>query len=166
MSQYEERLQHDIDEIRQALGQLASAVEQAFSDAQRVFLNCDRDLAYATVLADNHINRESVRVERMTHEFIARHAPSAGHLRLMSSMLRVSVALERIGDYAVTICREAMQMRRPPEPNVAREVAALSDESQRLLHQAVTAFLAGDEPGARALMPLTSHFARCDARHL
>ena len=40
----------------------------------------------------------------MCHSFVARHLPSAGHLRFVSSVLRLNVALERIGDYAVAIC--------------------------------------------------------------
>ena len=57
----------------------------------------DNELAYLTVLGDNPINRNSRKLDSLCHAFIARHLPSAGHLRLMSSIVRVNVALERIG---------------------------------------------------------------------
>lgn len=157
MTHYVERLERDIEVIRSSLKGLGERVGKALSDARRVFLSHDMDLAYHTVLGDHQLNRDASHIDHLCHAFIARHAPSAGHLRLMSAAIRVSIALERIGDYAVTICREAMQMGKPPNDRVARELDSVGEESHRLLLQAVSEFVNGNPDGARALMPLTQH---------
>ena len=56
----------------------------------RALLTLDRDLAYATVLGDKPINREIRELDRLCHAFVARHLPSAGHLRFVSSVLRLT----------------------------------------------------------------------------
>ena len=73
---------------------------------------------------------------------LARHLPSAGHLRFVSSVLRIDLELERIGHYAATICREALQLeQRPPQPLLSdfevidlssAEAATRRMESQRI----------------------------------
>ena len=111
MSHFEERLEADLAGIRDWVWQLGGDVEQALRNAKQALLLHDEDLAYNTVLSDNPINRKSRACDRMCHAFIARHLPGAGHLREIAATIRVNVALERIGDYAVTISREAVQLK-------------------------------------------------------
>ncbi len=103
MSHFEQRLEADLEAIRDWVWALGSDVEQALRHAKQALLLRDEDLAYATVLGDGPINRKSRACDRMCHAFIARHLPGAGHLREIAATIRVNVALERIGDYAVTI---------------------------------------------------------------
>lgn len=156
MSHYEERLEADLATIRQRLEDLAEQVEIALQNAKLAILGGDNELAYLTVLGDNPINRNSRKLDSRCHAFIARHLPSAGHLRLMSSIVRVNVALERIGDYAVTICREAARLSRPPEGAIAKHLQVVAGESQDLLKQSVAAFNEDNAERARALMPMTA----------
>lgn len=156
MSHYEERLEADLATIRHRVEDLAEQVETALQNAKLAILGGDDELAYLTVLGDNPINRNSRKLDSQCHAFIARHLPSAGHLRLMSSIIRVNVALERIGDYAVTICREAARLSRPPEGAIAKHLQVVAGESQDLLKQSVAAFNEDNAERARALMPMTA----------
>ena len=110
MSHFEERLEADLTAIREWVWQMGNDVEGALLNSKRALLMRDEELAYATVLGDNPINRKSRACDRLCHTFIARHLPGAGHLREMAATIRVNVALERIGDYAVTISRESLQL--------------------------------------------------------
>ncbi len=156
MSHYEERLEKDLARIRESVSGLGAQVEQALRDATEAFLSGDAEKAYSTVLGDHAINRDSREVDKICHAFISRHLPSAGHLRLMSSVIRVNVALERVGDYAVTICRESLQMAKPPKGKIASQLKMLAEEAQGLLQQSVQSFIEDNEEQARALMPATA----------
>ncbi len=114
MSHYEERLERDLSQIKQQVALLAGLVEKALDDAMHALLADDDPLAYATILADNRINAVSNELDHMRMAFIGVHMPTGSHLRLMAAVVHANVALERIGDYAVTICREAVQTPRPP----------------------------------------------------
>lgn len=157
MSHYERRLEKDLKQIRKSVKSLAKQVGTALKNAIDSLLSGDEDKAYSTVLGDTRINRVSRDIDRLCHAFIARHLPSAGHLRLISSVLRSNIALERIGDYAVTISRESQQLSRPPEGSVGRNLASLSREAQQVLNQAVDGFLKDSPEIARATISMLSN---------
>ncbi|MDH3587849.1 MAG: phosphate signaling complex protein PhoU [Gammaproteobacteria bacterium] len=157
MSHYEERLASDLDRIHISIRTMAAMVERSLKDAMRALLDGDRQLANMTVLGDNRINRASREIDRLCHAFIARHLPGAGHLRLISAVIRLNVALERVGDYAVTISRESLQLTSPPSGRLARELDRVSDESQRILHQAIDVFVAHNADAAAASIPLSEN---------
>jgi len=154
MTHYEERLENDLARLRDAVESLAQKVLQALRDAMRSVLEGDDDIAHATVIGDHPINRDSREIDRLCHAFIARHLPGAGHLRLMSSIIRTNVALERIGDYAVTISRESLLLSEPPPGRVAKQMQYLAERAVRLLDDSVSAFREGDADGARVLMSI------------
>lgn len=156
MSHYEERLENDLQQIRQEVTRLAGLVEVAVKNSIHALLTGNRELANQTILADGHINRAMRSIDGLCHSFIAVHLPSAGHLRLMSSIFRTNILLERIGDYAVTICREAFQLSAPPAGQMARGVELMGQEATGILRQAVQAFEEGNVELARGTMGLAS----------
>ncbi len=160
MSHYEERLEKDLNRIREHLAALGNDVETAIKNAVHALLTGNTKLTYATILGDHPINRASRALDKLCHGFIALHLPSAGHLRIISATLRANIALERIGDYAVTICREAVQLPAPPEGTIAREVELLADESRRMLSQTLEALEEGNADKAKATMGMADQVER------
>ncbi len=140
MGYYEERLEKDITLIRRNTAELAEKVEVSIRNAAGALLTGNTRLSCETVIRDNIINRENEDITKKCYAFIARHLPSAGHLRRISSILHVCVFLERIGDQAVTISRVAVQLSAPPDAVMTRHVERLTEESCHMLHQAVNAF--------------------------
>lgn len=157
MSYHEERLEKDLSTIRASLAQVSADVERAVQDAVQALLASDRGLAAETILADLAINRATRRIDRLCHAFVARHYPSAGVLRFISSVLRLDVALERVGDYAVTICREAVQLAAPPAPAVAKDLEIMADQVRHLLSQSMQAFNESNSDLARGTIGLAGH---------
>ena len=100
MAIYEQRLQADLKYIHDQIRSMGDLVEASVSNATKAFLTENAALANHTVLSDNVINRKMREIDHDCHTFIARHLPSAGHLRLISSIIRLNINLERIGDYA------------------------------------------------------------------
>jgi len=149
---YEERLEHDLNRIRERVADVAVRVEEALKEALHALLHLDRRLANATVLGDMPINRAIREIDRLCHYFVARHLPAAGHLRFISSVLRMNIALERIGDYAVTIAREAKMLSRPLDDDLRREVERMAGEAFRMLHQTIEAVNERNADQARATM--------------
>ncbi len=152
MGHYEQRLEQDLVRIRLEVGEVGQWVETALRDALQAVLTLDRSLAYETILGDKRVNRAIARLDRHCHYFVARHLPSAGHLRFISSVLRMNVELERVGDYATTICREAAQLGAPLEPNVKREVERMGKNVRHMFHQALRAFDESNAELAKATM--------------
>jgi len=140
MSHYEERLDRDLTRIRKRMAEMADLADHAVKNAMHALQTGNNKLAAATVLDDHRINRTMRDIDQLCHSFIALHLPSAGHLRLLSSIIRGNIELERIGDYAVTIAREALQFSQPPSGQMARELERVSSETQLMLRQSIRAF--------------------------
>lgn len=154
MSHLEERMEADLNHIREWLWKIGDDVEEALRSAKKTLILRDEKLAYETVLGDYPINRESRECDRLCHMFIARFLPGAGHLREMASTIRVNVALERIGDYAVTICREALQLDGPLPEKFSRRLDELADEAIMILSESRRAFRDGNPDRAIVLMQM------------
>jgi phosphate transport system protein len=151
LSHYERRLEADKAAIRERVAAIGGRVEAAVREASAALLAGDHARCYRLILADMPINREVRSIDAACHAFVARHLPSAGHLRFISSVLRMNIALERIGDYAVTVCREAVQLEAPPPEAARAAITELTAEGAEVLREAMRAFSTEDATLAREI---------------
>lgn len=151
---YEQRLQQDLNKIRDMVMTMGDGVETALRNALQALFTGNEVLANMTILHDYTADKHCRDLDHDCHTFIARHLPSAGHLRMISSTMRMIYDLERIADYAVTICRESLDLSSPPSGILKEEIAALANKSQTMLRQALTAFADGSIDLARATIEM------------
>ena len=152
MSHYEERLENDIGNIRKQIDKLAASVVSGMENAIKALLTGDEALASDVVLADGPVNRKMREIDAMCHSFMAVHLPSGSHLRQVSSIIRINITLERIGDYAVTIARELVQLSSKPDGEIARHIEEMSASVLAILADAMSAFQNDDAQAARETM--------------
>jgi len=155
VSHYEERLEQDLQQIRSRLRAVADLVEEQVRDAVQALLNLDNELANRVVLQDRIVNRETRALDQRCHGFVVRHLPVAHHLRYVSAILRMDVALERVGDYAVTVCRHSLRCTTPPPPEIARDIELIAQQSRDSLSEALKSFHEGNTEIARRALGLT-----------
>jgi phosphate transport system protein len=158
-SHYEERLQKDLAWIQDLVAIVGTNVEEAIGSAVKAVLTLDRDLAAETIIGDYLVNRQTRELDRLCHAFVARHLPSAGHLRYVSSVLRLNIALERIGDYAATISRTAAQLSSAAPPVVQRDIEMMCEHARRMLHEGLRSFQNRDVGLATATLNSAAQFA-------
>jgi len=164
MSHLEERMETDLNYIRDWVWNIGEDVENALRDAKKTLILRDPEMAYDIILGDHPINRASRRCDRLCHRFIARYLPGAGALREMASTIRINVILERIGDYAVTISREALQLKKPLPEKFAVRIDEAADNAIEILSESRQAFRDGNAEHAIALMTAAKRLdARMDA---
>jgi phosphate transport system protein len=114
----------DVDHLErnlQAMGDLARA---ALERATRALTVDDQTLCQAVVDADDEIDRRYLDIERRVVGLLARQAPVAADLRLLTAILHVNLHLERVGDMAVNVARLARLAagvpRKPPVVTTSR----------------------------------------------
>jgi phosphate transport system protein len=151
VSHYEQRVQADLDRIRDRVRAVGEAVHQNVENACHALLELDRRRAAETIIADMPVNRAIRDIDRLCHAFVVRHVPSAGILRFISSVLRLTIAVERVGDYAATIAREVVQLSAPPPPAVARDVEMVGEQTRLMFRQSMKAFIDGNAELARGI---------------
>jgi phosphate transport system protein len=155
VSHYEERLERDLQDIRSRVQSLSDLLQEQVRDAVQALLAHDAELANRVILQDRIVNRKTRAMDRVCHGFVVRHLPVAHHLRYVSAVLRNSVALERIGDYAVTVCRHSLRCSTPPSAEIARNIELIAQQSRDSLAEALRVFIDEDVDVARRALGMT-----------
>jgi len=151
---YEERLQHDIDQIRDKVVKMGSLVENALNDSLQAFHQNNRQLAYYIILRDRYIDELEKEIDRLCQEFLVRQQPAGGHLRFVYAAIKINNELERVGDYAESIARQFLVLTdldpRPSYPKLDN----IANLSIPMLHDAIEAFKNKDAELAKLTMEL------------
>ena len=99
MSHYEQRLERDLGVLQERIKGMSDMVQRGLADAVHALQKGDHQLAASTILADHPINRTMREIDAACHAFIAVHLPSGKHLRLLSSVIRVSNGGQKAGSH-------------------------------------------------------------------
>jgi len=104
---------HDeLDGIGTTLLQMAGLVKVAMNDATVALLTVDLSSAEKVIAADNVIDDIQHELDARTINLMARQQPVASDLRILVTSLRMSADLERMGDLAHHVAKQA-RMRYP-----------------------------------------------------
>ena len=102
----------ELDQISQSLLNMASLVNLAMEDATLALLTPDLGIAEKVIAADDVIDQMQHDLDARTISLMARQQPVASDLRTLVTSLRMSADLERMGDLANHIAKQA-RMRYP-----------------------------------------------------
>ena len=152
MSIYEQHLQESLTLLRREVASLGVRILKAQQEAVHALVSGNEPRANAVILQDQRINRQVRCINRLGLGFIVRHMPGSKHLRLIVSVLRLVNEMERIGDYAVSICRISLNMGSVPEAPLKEMVDLMASHASTMLQQALTAFNEDNGELARGTM--------------
>lgn len=97
----------NLDELQKEVLRMGSKAGKAVDLAVKSLYDRDLVLASEVIEGDDEIDQLNVTIEESAITLIARQCPVAGDLRFLTSILRVTLHLERIGDLAVNIAQLA-----------------------------------------------------------
>jgi phosphate transport system protein len=102
----------ELDGIGSTLLQMAGLVKVAMNDATSALLTVDLNNAEKVIAADDVIDEIQHELDARTINLMARQQPVASDLRTLVTSLRMSADLERMGDLAHHVAKQA-RMRYP-----------------------------------------------------
>jgi len=149
-SHYEESLERDIRRIRSKVTQMGMLAERALQDAMASLRERNRQAAYSVILRDSRIDELEKEIDRLCLEFIVRQQPVAGTLRMVYAVIKVNGSLERVGDYAESMARQALVLSSLDFPLPFDRFEAIASLAIPMLRTAVQAFVAEDADLAKS----------------
>ena len=154
MTQLEASLQHDMDLIRSTVQEMSAQCERALRGALTARVDGGRQSAYLVVLRDQQIDELEQQLDRLCLEYLVRQQPAAGHLRFAYAAIKISTALERIGDHAEAMARRILRLG-PTRPALSLgPLVEMGEISVGMLLDAIRAFITSDADLARGTMPV------------
>lgn len=148
----EQALQRDLDRIRARLAEMAGLGQQAVLEGLTALGQRNRQLAYAVIIRDQRIDELEKEIDRLCLEFLVQQQPAASLLRFVYSAIKVNAELERVGDYAESIARQALKLMALELGLPLDRFQAIAELSVGMLRDAVQAFLNQDAELARKTM--------------
>ncbi len=136
-SQYEEELQ----QLRAKVLEMGGLVEQQIGDAFTSFVERDSQTAHEVIERDHMVNYLDVAIDEACIRLLALHQPAARDLRFITTSLRISTDLERIGDIAENICERAIELNQEVPLAPRPELPEMAEGARAMLRDSLDAFL-------------------------
>jgi phosphate transport system protein len=140
-----------LQSLQDDLLRLASLAESAIGRSITALQNQDVDEARRIIAEDDIIDRQQYALEDRALLLIARQAPMAADLRMISAVISIASELERIGDYAEGIAKITIRGANEPLLKPLIDVPRMAEKAQQMLRTAVDAFINRDVTAARGL---------------
>jgi phosphate transport system protein len=99
--------QDELDVVNGELVQMTRLVGSAMNRATQALLDADLTLAESVIAADAQIDTLASDIEERCFDLIATEQPDAADLRMAIGALRIAASLERMGDLAEHVAKQA-----------------------------------------------------------
>jgi len=126
----------DLEAVNARLVEVADLVGSAMYMATQSLLGADNDLAQGVIAQDERIDILTAEVEERCVELISLHHPTDRELRILIGSLRIAASLERMGDLASHVAKQARM--RFPNPVIPHGLRSTFEEMGALSQAIVT----------------------------
>jgi len=134
----------DLHRMRSLVIQMGALARIQLTTAVEALAELDASSALAVVVNDAQVDAMQIEAEMVAVRLFSRHAPLADDLREVMASLRITGALERVGDYAKNIAKRAHTIAELSDGGPVAELAKLGELSREMLKDSMTAFLDRD----------------------
>jgi phosphate transport system protein len=138
--QYEE----DLRGLRSGLLKMGGLVERQIVEAIESLVNRNTEQARETIQRDVEVNRLDSEMDQRCINLLALHQPTASDLRFITTGLKITTDLERIGDNAVNICERATELNEEPQLKPYIDIPRMADIAQNMVKDSLDAFMRED----------------------
>lgn len=135
-------------EIKESIFRMGAMVETAIDSSVGALASHDAEAAMEVMRSDRAINDMQETVARSITATIATQAPVARDLRFLMALYHVSYELERIGDHAAGVARQARKLGHA-QTGPTTSLVRLGELANGLLHDVLRALVDLDEEEAR-----------------
>ncbi len=126
----------ELDNLRGLLTNMGGLVESQLALATEAIVEQDPDIAARAVQQDPLVDAQERQIEQLVIRMLALRQPMANDLRHIVAGMKISAALERIGDYAKNVAKRSMvlgQFSLPFSLTGLATMARLAQENLRLV---------------------------------
>jgi phosphate transport system protein len=137
----ETHFQKELEDLKQDLLKMAALVEEAISMAVQSLIKRDLDLAKKTFEGEDQINGIEIGIEDKCLKLLALRQPMAADLRFITSAMKITTDLERMGDQAVNIAERAISLNQEPQLKPYIDIPKMAEITQSMVKDVLDAFV-------------------------
>ena len=147
----ETQFQKELEKLKEQLLRMAALVEEAISGSVQSLVKRDTRLAQNTFDGEDRINRMENEIEDMCLKLLALRQPMAVDLRFITSAMKITTDLERMGDQAVNIAERAVSLNQEPQLKPYIDIPRMAEIVQSMVRDVLDSFVKRDSNLARSV---------------
>jgi phosphate transport system protein len=133
----------ELKSLREKVLKLGVMVENAIRDSVRALIERDSELAREVIKRDHLINALDVGIDEECVRLIALRQPMARDLRFITTTMKITTDLERMGDLAVNIAERAIELNEEPLLKPFVNIPKMAEVAQSMVKDTLDAFVTG-----------------------
>jgi phosphate transport system protein len=140
----DKRYEEELKKLREEILYMGGMVEDQIQKAIKSLVDRDSSLADVIIERDHEVNRLDVEIDDRCIRLLALHQPAGRDLRFITTGLKITTDLERIGDMAVNICERALELNLEPQLKPYIDIPRMARIAQRMIRESLDAFVRED----------------------
>ena len=144
---FDEALAH----LKERLLLMAGTAEQAVGKSVKALVDRNAALAEEVITEDALVNQLEVEIEDTCLTLLARYQPEAKDLRFIAMVFKIVNDLERVGDQAVNISEQTLDLLKEPLLKPLIDIPKMAMLAQQMLKDSLDSFVNRDAELARAI---------------
>lgn len=137
-------LDDELRKLKEKILILGCLVEENIRKAVKALIDRDNDIARQVISRDNVINGLEVDINEECIRLIALRQPMAKDLRFITTAMKISTDLERMGDFAVNIAERAMELNQEPFLKPFVNIPKMAELTESMVEDVINAFIKED----------------------
>lgn len=133
----------ELKALKEKVLKLGFMVEAAIRDSVNSLVERDSDLARGVIEKDDLINAVEVQIDEECIRLIARRQPMGGDLRFITTAMKITTDLERMGDLAVNIAERSVELNEEPLLKPYKNIPRMAEITQKMVRDSLDAFVRG-----------------------
>jgi phosphate transport system protein len=141
-----------LEALRTQVARMTTLVLQVVEQACEAVFTGNSKLAQETIIMDQRIDDEEVRVEKSAIDVLALQQPAAVDLRLVTTIIKVNADFERIADCAVNIAQRVLPLSQIADYDPPSDLRLMANTVLSTLRDTIKAFNLQDESVAHHVL--------------
>lgn len=143
----------ELEDARKHLMEMGGLVEQQIETAFKSLMEVDTDLATKAIQKDKDVNKMELTIDKETTQILAKRNPAASDLRFIIAVTRTVNELERIGDEAAKIAKQAIELAETGSgPQGYVELRHIGEKVRQMVRSSLDSFARLDAETALSVM--------------
>jgi len=134
----------ELQEIKNGLIYIGALTEKAIQNAMKSLSERDSEMAHKVIKDDDEIDKLDTEMEERCIRILALRQPTAIDLRFITTAIKVTGHLERIGDMAVNIAEKAIQLNDEPKLKPYIDLPRMTDLVVEMVNNSLDSFIRYD----------------------
>jgi len=133
----------ELNALKEKILKLGCMVENAIRDSVKALVERDSELAKEVIKRDHLINALEVGIDEECIRLIALRQPMARDLRFITTTMKITTDLERMGDLAENIAERAIELNEEPQLKSFVNIPKMAEIAQSMVRDALDSFVTG-----------------------